>query len=79
MSYLAILSIFGLFLYSMFKLSKSKNLNLAKIFNQSSDLISQVPFIKKRRKKKSIIRFIKYYDQNIGIQWTLKVSVDLIA
>lgn len=49
----------------MFKLSKSERLDLAKIYEKGSDLISGVPFIKKRRRKRRIIKIIKYCSYSI--------------
>ncbi len=44
----------------MFKLSGSKHLNFANIYNQASDLIGQIPLVKKQRRRRRIFKILKY-------------------
>lgn len=44
----------------MFKLSKGKHINLAKIYKKSNNLIDLIPFFKKRRRRKKIFKLLKY-------------------
>lgn len=44
----------------MFKLSRSKHLNFANIYNQASDLIGQIPLVKKQRRRRRIFKILKY-------------------
>ncbi|MFH1522801.1 MAG: DUF4012 domain-containing protein [Patescibacteria group bacterium] len=49
----------------MFKLSKSNNLNLVKIYEKAEDIITSVPIIKRRRKRRLVLKFLKYFSYSI--------------
>ena len=44
----------------MFKLSKSKSPNLAKIHDGINDLLNTIPLVKRRRRRKRVFKFLKY-------------------
>jgi len=50
-----------LFTNSMFKLSKSKSPNLAKIYHEAEDLLNAIPMIKRRRRRRRIFKFFKFF------------------
>ncbi len=45
----------------MFKLSKSKSINFAKLYDNVGDLFHIIPRIRKRRRKRIIYKFLKYF------------------
>lgn len=45
----------------MFKLSKSKSINFVKIYENAGDLFHIIPRIKKRRRRRKIYKFLKYF------------------
>jgi len=51
----------------MFKLSKSKHLNLAKIYKETKNLFNEIPLVKKRRRRRRIFKFLKYFSISIII------------
>lgn len=57
----------------MFKLSKSEHLNLVKIYEKGSDLIKEMPFIKRRRRKRKIIKIIKYCSYSVLVLFLLLI------
>lgn len=59
----------------MFKLSKSKDINLAEIHEKADDLLDAVPFIKRRRKRKKIYKFLRYLGIIFGIFILLNIVI----
>jgi hypothetical protein len=51
----------------MFKLSKSKNINFTEIYDKAYDLLDSIPFVKKKRRKKKIFKFLKYLMIFLGV------------
>jgi len=45
----------------MFRLSKSNNLNLSDLYEKAENLISSVPFVKKRIKRRKFFNSLKYF------------------
>lgn len=59
----------------MFKLSKSNNINLAKIHDKADDLLDAVPFIKRRRRRRKVFKIFKYIGIIFGIFIILSVII----
>ena len=57
----------------MFKLSKSKDINLAEIHEKANGLLDAVPFIKRRRKRKKIYKFLRY----LGIIFVIFIVINI--
>jgi hypothetical protein len=51
----------------MFHLSKSKNINFAKIYKSGQKLLNEIPPIKERRRRKNFFKFLKYFNLSILI------------
>lgn len=45
----------------MFKLSKSKSPNLAKIYEEAGDLLNTIPMIRRHRRRRRVYKFLKYF------------------
>ncbi|MBU4256842.1 hypothetical protein KJ586_03445 [Patescibacteria group bacterium] len=51
----------------MFHLSKSKNINFAKIYKSGQRLLGEIPPIKESRRRKKFFKFLKYFNLSILI------------
>ncbi len=51
----------------MFHISKSKNINFAKIYKSGQKLLNEIPPIKERRRRKNFFKFLKYFNLSILI------------
>lgn len=49
----------------MFHLSKSKNINFAKIYKSGQKLLEEIPPIKERRRRKNFFKFLKYFNLTV--------------
>lgn len=49
----------------MFKLSKSKSINFAKIYNEVETIIGRIPVVKKRRRLRLFYKILKYFNYSI--------------
>lgn len=68
------LSKFFLFLFFiMFKLSKSKHINFAKVFAKARNIYDEIPFVRRRRKRNRVFKFLKYFSISIIILFLLLV------
>ena len=45
----------------MFKFSRSKHLNLAKVYQKTKNLFNDIDLVKKRRRRRRLFKFFKYF------------------